>query len=137
MWIRCKPTSRNSSRRFLWLEPIPSSQSCWWALISQYLSPTSPYRPWCLPLGWSTKQQVNIWKQTDMSQNNTMHKKEGKKHAATNNLPANQCQETASHQHQLAGLALLAGCCWILPGLLQRLLGGHHPVSDAISPDCR
>ncbi len=49
--------------------------------------------------------------------------------------PANQCQETASHQHQLAGKTQLAGC-WILLGLLQRL-GGHHPVSDANSPDRR
>lgn len=53
------PTSRNSSPRFLWLEPILSSRSCWWAPIFRCLSPTLLYRPWCLLPGWSTRYRVN------------------------------------------------------------------------------
>lgn len=47
--------------------------------------------------------------------------------------PADKWQERAGHQHELAGQARLSGS-WILLRLLQRL-GGHHPVSDAITPD--
>lgn len=53
-----------------------------------------------------------------------------KRCATTRNIPAGKCRERTSHRCQLAGLA----GCWILPGLLQRL-GGHHPVSDAATPN--
>lgn len=98
-----KPTSRNSSPRSLWLESSPSSQSCWWALISQYLSPTSPYRPWLPPTGVEHKTTGKQTEKQDPRQADAKRKM----HAATmhqgRRLPANQCQETASHQHQLAG----------------------------------
>lgn len=114
--VHWKPTSRNSSPRFLWLGSIPFSQSCWWAPIFQYLSPTSPYRPWCLPLGWST--QYNRYKQINKLIDKCRGNNDGTVHVVTvhrsteHHLGASyrvthlqiNVSKTASHQHQLAGL---------------------------------
>lgn len=131
---KAPPTSRNSSPRFLWLEPTLSSRSCWWAPIFRCLSPTLLYRPWCLLPGWSTRYPVNEGKgRGGTKQTGVYYNKctaDEKRCATTRNIPAGKCQERDSHRCQLAGLA----GCWILPGLLQRL-GGHHPVSDAATPN--
>lgn len=117
------PTSRNSSPRFLWLEPIPSSQSCSQAPIFQCLSPTLLYRPWCLLSGWSTQGRLHGGKsgggkRADWFKHNKCNADEI--YAAARNIPAGKCEERASHRSQLAGLAGSSlDCCRGWAGITQ------------------
>lgn len=102
-----KPTSRNSSPRSRTLGSIPSSQSCWWALISQYLSPTSPYRPWCLPLQGGAQNNRYIYIKEKHAMIKKMNAKAGP--FTCKSMSGNSQSSASASRAQLAGSSV--HCC--------------------------